>query len=442
MAAELTPRVSVIIPSHNRRDRLLFGLDAIKRQTFPLEELEVIVVADGCRDDTVAAAKAYNAPFKMSVTELPGVGPAAARNHGAELAHAPLLLFLDDDVEPLEHWVAAHASAHENHPDSVVIGAYPPFPDGSRDEFRQLVRGWWTAHFDDLARPGRRFSYRDIITGNLSVPRALWASLGGLDPSFAKAHEDWEFGLRLIAAEIPIVFAAGAFCWHHEYATMTVEGAIARAREEGRADVRLGCKHPHIKADLPIAAHWWANGMAGRQIGRLAFRNQGAGEALLRALTAVTSYLSKRPSGGLFRRSYALTQRLAYLRGVAAELRSVPDLMAFLNDTPPRKTKSILIDLADGIDLAEQKLAAERPDDVRLMYGINDLGWLPQSAGAERWDRHHLRPWLARHMQGAMIHALRTGEPMPANESWHYMGQKGYFSALSEAVGQWDRSGL
>ncbi len=442
MAAEAAPSVSIIIPTHNRRVRLLSTLDCIARQLFPLDRIEVIIVADGCLDGTVAALAAYHAPFPIRVTELVGLGPAAARNHGAELAKAPILLFLDDDVEPLEHWIAAHIAAHEAHPGSAIIGPYPPYPDGSRDEFRQLVRGWWTAHFDEVARIGHRFTYRDILTGNLSMPRILWDSIGGLDPDFAKAHEDWELGLRLIAEQIPIVYAADAFCWHHEYATMTVKGALKRAREEGQSDVRLARKHPHIKADLPIMRHWWDRRSLRSRIGLTIFRDGVISDAMLGVMTRITSFLARHPSGPLFRNAYAKTQRLAYLRGVAGELKSVADLQRFADDIPPRKTKSILIDLACGIDAAEQRLATERPDDVRLMHGLDDLGWLPFSPGTEQWDRHHLRPHLARHMQGAMLHALRKDDTMPAPGVWHCLGNKGYFPALTEAIGQWDKSGL
>ena len=48
-----TLAVSVIIPTHNRSASLRRTLDALRRQTYSLEQVEVVVVADGCIDDTV-----------------------------------------------------------------------------------------------------------------------------------------------------------------------------------------------------------------------------------------------------------------------------------------------------------------------------------------------------------------------------------------------------
>jgi len=88
MAAETAFRASVIIPSHNRRQRLIATIDAISGQGFALGAVELIVIADGCRDDTVAAVREYPAPFALRVVELPGCGPAVAPNRGAEPARA------------------------------------------------------------------------------------------------------------------------------------------------------------------------------------------------------------------------------------------------------------------------------------------------------------------------------------------------------------------
>jgi glycosyltransferase involved in cell wall biosynthesis len=106
------------------------------------------------------------------LVELPGRGPALARNRGAELARAPLLLFLDDDVEPLGGWLAAHVEQHERSPGGAVIGSYPPLPTRG-GEFRRVVRHWWMQHFDELERPGHRFAFSDLLTGNISMSRAV-----------------------------------------------------------------------------------------------------------------------------------------------------------------------------------------------------------------------------------------------------------------------------
>jgi len=86
----LQPALSVVIPTHDRRDSLLRLLAALEAGTLPPARFEVIVVADGCSDDTVQAAGA--APFSFPVKVLamhPARGAAAARNLGATEARGP-----------------------------------------------------------------------------------------------------------------------------------------------------------------------------------------------------------------------------------------------------------------------------------------------------------------------------------------------------------------
>ncbi|MBF8302594.1 MAG: glycosyl transferase family 2, partial [Candidatus Dadabacteria bacterium] len=56
------PTISIIIPTHNRSASLLRTLDALRVQTYPLQQVEVLVVADGCSDGTVEGLRHYTAP--------------------------------------------------------------------------------------------------------------------------------------------------------------------------------------------------------------------------------------------------------------------------------------------------------------------------------------------------------------------------------------------
>jgi glycosyltransferase involved in cell wall biosynthesis len=80
------PTVSIIIPSHNRSSSLRRGLDALHSQTYPLDLIEVIVVADSCIDDTLAMLQDYKAPFKQQAIEVNCRSAAIVRNTGATSA--------------------------------------------------------------------------------------------------------------------------------------------------------------------------------------------------------------------------------------------------------------------------------------------------------------------------------------------------------------------
>ena len=69
------PRVSVVVPTRDRPDRLAICLAALERQTVP--ELEIVVVDDASRDAAAVAAVVAAAP-RARLVRGTGRGPAAA----------------------------------------------------------------------------------------------------------------------------------------------------------------------------------------------------------------------------------------------------------------------------------------------------------------------------------------------------------------------------
>ena len=93
----MTPEVSVIIPTFNRRPMVVEAIQSVLMQREV--GFELIVVDDGSTDGTPAAVEEaldnVTAAVRFIRTERRGV--AAARNLGVEAAAAPLIAFLDSD---------------------------------------------------------------------------------------------------------------------------------------------------------------------------------------------------------------------------------------------------------------------------------------------------------------------------------------------------------
>src|SRR5437867_6163487 len=66
----MAARVSVVIPSHNRRASLERAVAALAAQSYPPDQIEVLVVADGCGDGTESTA--IPAPQTGRVIARPG----------------------------------------------------------------------------------------------------------------------------------------------------------------------------------------------------------------------------------------------------------------------------------------------------------------------------------------------------------------------------------
>src|SRR5688500_7976815 len=96
---------SVIIAAYNEAAVIGRNLDRLLAGTAP-GELEVVVVANGCVDETVAVARARD----VRVLDLPAPGKAAALNAGDEVATSTPRIYLDADIATTAATVRALAS--------------------------------------------------------------------------------------------------------------------------------------------------------------------------------------------------------------------------------------------------------------------------------------------------------------------------------------------
>lgn len=136
------PAFSVIIPAHNEAAVIGRCLENLLRDA-PADALpEIIVAANGCKDDTVAIAKRL-AP-SATVLDLPPGSKVIAMNAANRIARAAPRFFLDADVQCSYATLAATAEALRQ---PGVMAASPALKmDLSRSDFwvRAYYRVWLT----------------------------------------------------------------------------------------------------------------------------------------------------------------------------------------------------------------------------------------------------------------------------------------------------------
>lgn len=402
--------VSVIIPTHNRRVLLQRTLDALGLQTYPLRQVEVLVIADGCTDGTTDMLRHYKAPFVLRIIEQPGQGAAAARNKGMAQASGQLFLFLDDDVEPTLTLIEEHVRAHQDRPGQVVIGPYLPIVRRPADFFHIQLQAWWESKFSALSQPGHRFTYQDLLSGNLSLDAELFDKVGGFDPTIQDCGgEDYEYGVRLIKANVIFNFAAGAIGYHHIHETTDLDRIFRRARQEGGTDVLIGQRHSELRAQLPLT-----------QITTFRLRYRIVLQLFIFVWPVVADFLASRlqrllclfERAGLrhyWQRLYGFLHLYWYWRGVADKLSTRQALINFIwpdQASLCQPAPTIELDLSKGLETAEQQLDEERPMAARIRYGQQPVGLIPPQPGAERLRGIHLRPILANTMNVPLLEVL------------------------------------
>ncbi len=246
----MSPEVSVIVATHNRRERLRVCLDSLARQTEPPEVFDVVVVVDGSTDGTEEMLAELDPPFRLSVVVQPQSGTSAARNAGAARAQGRVLLFIDDDVEAAPTLAAAHARAHRDGDGVVAIGPIFPRLQPAADRFARILAEQWRTHSERLAL--RQPTYLDCYGGNCSVARATFREVGGFATDLVREN-DFEFAYRLDRAGARFQFEPDAAVTEHR--TQDWRGLVAEVELRGRIAIDLYRRHPAMIEKMEIGGH-------------------------------------------------------------------------------------------------------------------------------------------------------------------------------------------
>lgn len=406
------PALSIIIPTHNRAEILRATLIALANQTLSVDDFEVIVVADGCRDDTENLIRILGLPYRLHYLEQPLSGAAAARNRGADAASAPILLFLDDDMEASPGCLEAHLEGHQGHPHTVVLGYFAPARGKqSEDIFVERVNTWWGERFSQMCKKSHRFTFQDLFAGNVSLSRDLFFRVGRFDERFiGRAGEDLELAVRLLKHRTRFRFIQAAACLHHDIPTL--ERFVGRAYAEGRGHVLISKKHPETFPALPLGeavggGPWISVGWGLRLRPWTVHRNVGLLMAFLKASRVLKARRLLTPFLGLVR-------YCAYWGGVLHEIVTKAALQRFLQDMPhkPSEFVRLEVDLEKDLERIAEILSANPADAVGLLYGEHPIGYIPPQPAAEPLRSEHLIHAIIHLYATKFLVALRSGNPL------------------------------
>ena len=306
-----TMDISVIIPTHNQKDRLRLVLCGLECQTFARQRFEVVVVDDGCTDGTADMVREVIQKGLLN-TRLLGDGMNggrnAARNRGLAQADGDLAIFLDGDALPapdhLEQYWLAHKSLG---PAAVLCGHQLSLPDVEyfqdpqtdslakgipiasvlkdflsvrREEFaitEEMIRNDFDAIREQAQeggyplegsrrrheqvgellqeRPQASVAWLALIPHNCAVPRALIEAAGGFDEEIT-FHEGWKLAYRLQRYEGASIHKVEAATYHlyHYHPFSEMEASKGERRIRQQAIEYMATKHNDSRIQL---LHFW-----------------------------------------------------------------------------------------------------------------------------------------------------------------------------------------
>jgi glucosyl-dolichyl phosphate glucuronosyltransferase len=194
------PRLSVVVCTYDRPERMRACLESLLRQNVDGGEYEVVVVDNGGEEFRFAGPVRS---VDVRILREPRPGLSRARNAGLRAARGEIVAYVDDDVEVAPEWAARLLDAFRRlAPEPACVGgrvepiweAQPP--EWLSDEFARMLS------LVDWSETARFLEPSEWAAGcNVAFTRDLLARVGGFDERLGRV------GGRLLSMEETLVQA-------------------------------------------------------------------------------------------------------------------------------------------------------------------------------------------------------------------------------------------
>lgn len=255
-SAHSAPRASIVIPTRARPDYLQVALASIAPQAAAVRA-EVIVVDDaGASEDVRKLADRFGARYEAHPGPL---GLNMARNTGVERSSGELVVFVDDDVQVCEGWLAALLARAEAQPE-VEVFTGPIVPRLEGDPPRSCGREG--PPITSLQLGCRDCETRYAWGSNMAIRRRALQRVGPFDVSLEQGgdEQEWQDRLRATAAaegkSARVLYVADAALYHRRAPAdarlrSLCRASFARGRGSRRFDAWRG-QAPSLASELRI----------------------------------------------------------------------------------------------------------------------------------------------------------------------------------------------
>lgn len=183
------PKVSVVISTYNRCNRLSKAIESVRKQTF--QDFEIVVVDDNSKDGTAEIIKGFEDHRIVYVKRSSNFGTdTKPKNQGIEKARGEYVAFLDDDCIFRPDHLQALVTELDRQPENIAL-VY-----GDRwvvDESKSMIDGLGVCSDYD---PALLLQRNYIDTSDVLVRKSALYAVGGFDERYRK-YVDWNLWVRL-----------------------------------------------------------------------------------------------------------------------------------------------------------------------------------------------------------------------------------------------------
>jgi len=196
----MQPNVSIIIPCYNEQSTIQFLLDALYAQSYPHNDMEVIISDGGSTDDTqqaIADWQATHPDLSVTVVENTIRTIPAALNTAIKSSSGKIIVRLDAHSKPHREYVARVVKALAEGRGQNVGGVWDIQPGSDH----WIARSIAVAAAHPIGVGDARYRYTDQPDYVDTVPfgafnRSLLTEIGMFDETLL-TNEDYEFNARV-----------------------------------------------------------------------------------------------------------------------------------------------------------------------------------------------------------------------------------------------------
>ena len=200
---------TVALCTHNHAHRLKRTLRDLESVIPPRKPWELLVVDNGCTDETPELLRAAQWPSgwpEVRIIREDHLGLSHARNRAVAEARGEYILFFDDDETPDPQWLVAHEAAMEAFAPDAAGGRIEVLFEGNRPAWLADELLGFLGKLDHGPATWLTLSSTPFYGGNFAVRRRLLDEVGGFDTQLGRkgsannGGEDTEFYRRLLDA--------------------------------------------------------------------------------------------------------------------------------------------------------------------------------------------------------------------------------------------------
>lgn len=207
-------KVSVIIPSWNRKEDLDLALTSLMKQDY--ENFEIIVVDNGSQDGTVEFVE-KNFPNVNLIKNPKNLGTSIAKNLGVAVSKGSLVLFLDSDIEMThEKCIANMVSIMQDHPEIGSLGGEAYKTDqGVITKRKEITPNCETSTYIMESNDYQLYECGYVATCNCMMWKSALEKCNGFDNDIIYAGEDKELGYKLKKMGLKNVVDSRCLVYHY-----------------------------------------------------------------------------------------------------------------------------------------------------------------------------------------------------------------------------------